>query len=176
MFIYLNMIESVYDKSKLEQIYNTYKQTMFYTANRTIRDEYLAEDIVHQAFLRIIANLDKINEINCHKTKGFIVIIVRNIAIDFYRKRKRENNISFDEVELYIEDVKSSNDFIMNDVEEAILKLPLNYLNVFKLRFSHGYNYKEISEILEISEVNVRQRISRGKKKLEEILDKEVGV
>lgn len=45
-------------------------QTMFYTANRTIRDEYLAEDIVHQAFLRIIVNLDKINEINCHKKEG----------------------------------------------------------------------------------------------------------
>ena len=176
MFIYLNMIESVDDKSKLEQIYNTYKQTMFYAANRIIRDEYLAEDIVHQGFLRILDNLDKINEINCHKTKGFIVIIVENIAIDFYRKRKRENNISFDEVEIYIEDVKSSNDFIVNDVEEAILKLPLNYLNVFKLRFSHGYSYKEIAGILEISEVNVRQRISRGKKKLEEILDREEGI
>ena len=168
--------ESVEDKSKLEELYNTYRQTMFYASNRIIRDEYLAEDIVHQAFLRIIYNLDKINEIKCHKTMSFIVIIVRNIAIDFYRKRKRENNISFDEVEIYIEDEKSGNDFILNDIEEAILKLPLNYLNVFKLRFSHGYSYKEIAEILEISEVNARQRISRGKKKLEEILAKKEGV
>ena len=176
MFIYLSMIELIEDKNKLEEIYNTYRQTMFYAANRIIRDEYLAEDIVHQAFLRIIDNLDKINEINCHKTKGFIVIIVENIAIDFYRKRKRENNISFDEVEIYIEDLKSGDGFIVNDVEDAILKLPLNYLTVFKLRFSHGYSYKEIAAILEISEVNVRQRISRGKKKLEEILDREEGI
>ena len=91
MFIYLNMIESEEDKSKFEQIYNTHKQTMFYVANRIIKDQYLAEDIVHQAFLKIIDNLDKINEINCHKTRSFIVIIVQNLSIDFYRKRKRED-------------------------------------------------------------------------------------
>lgn len=176
MFLYLSMVESAGDKSKFEEIYNTYKQTMFYVANRIIRDEYLAEDIVHKAFLKIINNLDKINEINCHKTKGFIVIIVENISIDFYRKRKRENNLSFDELEIYLEDIKSSNDFVPNEVEEAILKLPLNYLIVFKLRFSHGYGYEEIAQVLEISEVNVRQRISRGKKKLEEILYKEGGL
>lgn len=176
MFLYLSMLESPEDKNKFEEIYNTYKQTMFYAANRIIRDEYLAEDIVHQAFLRIIDNLDKINEINCHKTKGFVVIIVENIAIDFYRKRKRENNISFDDLEIYLEDIRSTNDFEPNEGEEAILKLPLNYFLVFKLRFSHGYSYEEIAKLLEISEANVRQRISRGKKKLEDILDVEGGL
>lgn len=33
-----------------------------------------------------------------------------------------------------------------------------------------GYSNEEISEILKISEENVRQRISRGKKRLIEIL------
>lgn len=170
------MIESVEDKSKFEQIYITYRQTMFYVANKIIKDEYLAEDIVHQAFLRIIDNLDKINEIDCHKTKGFIVVIVRNISIDFYRKLKSENNTSFDEVVIYIGDLDNDNGFILNDIEEAILKLPINYSNVLNLKFSHGYSYNEISQILKISEPNVRQRISRGKKKLSEILDREEGM
>ncbi len=173
MFIYLNMIQSEEDKNKFEEIYNTYRQTMFYLANRIVRDQYLAEDIVHQAFLKIMDNLDKINEINCHKTNGFIVVIVENLSIDFYRKRKRENNLSFDEVEIYIEDEKNHDSSMMNGVEEAISKLPLNYLTVLKLKFSHGYSNSEIVEILEISETNVRQRISRGRKKLQEILDRE---
>lgn len=146
---------------------------MLYVANRIVRDQYLSEDIVHQAFLKIIDNLDRINEINCHKTKGYIVVIVHNLSIDFYRKRKRENNISFNEVELYVEDIKNNEDTMMNDIEEAISKLPISYLTVLKLKFSHGYSYREISEILEISETNVRQRISRGKKMLQEILDRE---
>lgn len=143
---------------------------MFYVANRILKDEYLSEDVVHQAFLRIIDNLSKIDKFDCHKTKGFIVVIVENIAIDFYRKRKRENSISFDEVEIYIEDVKNSDIFILNDLEEAILKLPINYSTVLRLKYSQGYSNGEISEILKISEENVRQRISRGKKRLIEIL------
>ena len=175
MLIYLSIIETKENKSKFEQIYNKYKQIMFFVANRVLRDEYLSEDAVHQAFLRIIDNLDKIDKIDCHKTKGFIVTIVENIAIDFYRKRKRENNISFDEVEFYIRDIKNESNLIINDVEEAILKLPISYSSVFRLKYSQGYSNKEISEILKISEENVRQRISRGKKKLAEILAKEAG-
>lgn len=171
MLIYLSMIELEEDKSKFEQLYITYKQTMFYIANRILKDEYLSEDAVHQAFLRIIDNLDKIDKIDCHKTKGFIVVIVENIAIDFYRKRKREKNVSFDEVEIYIEDIKSNSNLIMNDIEEAILKLPINYSTVLRLKYSQGYKNKEISEILSISEENVRQRLVRGRSKLKEILE-----
>ncbi len=156
------------EKSKFEEIYIKYKQTMFYIANKILRDEYLAEDAVHQAFLRIIDNLDKINEINCHKSKAFIVIIVQNISIDFYRKRKREANISFEGIEYAIGSQDES--FDLNEIEEAILKLPVNYSSVFRLKYSLGYTNLEISEILNINEANVRKRISRGKDKLEEIL------
>lgn len=170
MLIYLSMIELEEDKNKLEQLYTTYKQTMFYSANRILKDEYLAEDVVHQAFLRIIDNLSKIDKIDCHKTKGFIVIIVENIAIDFYRKRKRENNISFDKIEIYIEDIKANDKFILSDIEEAILKLPINYSTLLRLKYSQGYNNKEVAQILNISEENVRQRISRARKGLTGIL------
>lgn len=39
MLIYLSMIELDEDKNKLEQLYTTYKQTMFYSANRILKDE-----------------------------------------------------------------------------------------------------------------------------------------
>lgn len=170
MLIYLAMIDNEEDKSKFEQIYNTYKQTMFYAANRILKDEYMSEDAVHLAFLRIINHLDKIVDINSHKTKGFIVIIVENIAIDIYRKRKRENNISYDEVEIYLTDPKDFTISIENEVEEAIMRLPVIYSTVLRLKYSQGYNDREIAKILNITEVNVRQRIVRGKKRLAEIL------
>ncbi len=37
MIIYLSIIESEEDKSKFEQLYITYRQTMFYVANRILR-------------------------------------------------------------------------------------------------------------------------------------------
>ena len=60
MLIYLQMIESEEDKSKFIEIYNQYKYLMFSVANRILKNEYDAEDAVHQAFVSIIDNLNKV--------------------------------------------------------------------------------------------------------------------
>ena len=90
MLIYLSLLDTQEDISKFELIYNTYKKQMYYTANNILKDNYLAEDAVHNAFLRIIDNLEKIDDVNSHNTKGLIVIIVKNVSIDIYRKNKKE--------------------------------------------------------------------------------------
>lgn len=88
MFFYLALIEDESDKDKFERLYLNYRQTMFYAANRILHDTHLAEDAVHQAFLRVIDHLDKINENDGHKTRAFLVVIVEHLSIDLYRKRK----------------------------------------------------------------------------------------
>lgn len=175
MIVYISMIESREDKRKFEKFYKKYKQIMFYIANKILRDVYLSEDVVHQAFIRIMNNLDKIEEVDSKKTKAFVVVIVENIAIDCYRKRKKENRVSFDEIEIYISDEIEKDNLILSDIEEAILRIQTNYASVLRLKYAQGYSNKEISEILNISEENVRQRISRGKKKLQEILNVDGG-
>ena len=55
----------------------------------------------------------------------------------------------------------------------AIKHMPELYRDVFLLKYSSGYENREIADILEISEASVRKRISRGKKKLEVLLNGE---
>lgn len=171
MLIYLSLLDSEEEISKFELIYNTYKKQMYYTANNILKDSHLAEDSVHNAFLRIINNLEKIEDINSHKTKGLIVIIVKNVSIDIYRKNKKErdNTIFIDD----LDDINGYDEINKNDLgdlEIAIYKLPENYKQVFLLKFSHELTDNEISEILDIKPDNVRKRISRGREKLKNIL------
>ena len=93
MLIYMMMIDSETDKSKFEQIYMKYKGLMFYVANDILHNEHDAEDAVHQAFIKIAENIKKIMEVDCPKTKGYVVTIVENKAIDLYRKNKRQSKI-----------------------------------------------------------------------------------
>ena len=173
MLIYLSLLDSEEEISKFELIYSTYKKQMYYTANNMLKDSHLAEDAVHNAFLRIINNLEKIEDINSHKTKGLIVIIVKNVSIDIYRKNKKErdNTIFIDD----LDDINGYDEINKNeigDLEIAISKLPENYKQVFLLKFSHELTDNEISEILDIKPDNVRKRISRGREKLKNILKK----
>lgn len=75
MIIYLQMIESDEDKSKFEQLYIMYKGLMFHVAMKILKNEFDAEDAVHQAFLSLIENLKKISDVKCPKTRAYIVII-----------------------------------------------------------------------------------------------------
>ena len=88
--IYLAMLGSIEDEKKFEQLYVKYRDLMVYIANQILNDKHLSEDAVHHAFLKIINHMDGIEEIDSHKTKNFLVIVVRNLAKTMYMKRKRE--------------------------------------------------------------------------------------
>ena len=82
MIIYLQMIESDEDKSKFEQLYIMYKGLMFHVAMKILKNEFDAEDAVHQAFLSLIENLKKISDVKCPKTRAYIVIITERKILE----------------------------------------------------------------------------------------------
>ncbi|MGL5714213.1 MAG: RNA polymerase sigma factor [Paraclostridium sp.] len=173
MLLYLSLIDTEEDKIKFEEIFNSYKKTMYYVANSILKDEHHSHDAVQNSFLKIIKHIDKIEDVKCNKTKGFIVTIVKNSSIDIYRKlqieknkvQRLENEIQGFEHEAYDTDV------LPNKVEIAILKLPERYKQVFFLKYSHEYHDDKIADILDISPPTVRTRLKRGKDKLKIILD-----
>lgn len=77
MIIYLQMIESDEDKSKFEQLYIMYKGLMFHVAMKILKNEFDAEDAVHQAFLSLIENLKKNRMSNVQKPE-LISLLLQN--------------------------------------------------------------------------------------------------
>lgn len=59
MFVYLAMIDSYEGKIKFEIIYEKYKNLMFYVADKILGDTRDSEDVVHDAFLKIIEIIDE---------------------------------------------------------------------------------------------------------------------
>ncbi len=172
MLIYLLMLETEEDKNKFVLLYQKYKKLMFYVANQILKDEYLAEDAVHHTFIKIIDNLDKISEIDCHKTKSYIVTMVRNCSINLYNQRKRHPLVSLDsEVE-----IESDETFQIEEDDtlvKAVANLPEIYNAVLTLKYVQEFSNSEIAEMLDISEPTVRKRLERAKSKVQETLEKE---
>lgn len=169
--LYLSLINTEDEQGRFEQLYIRYRTVMFYAALNILKDERLAEDAVHEAFLSIIDNFSKISAIPCHKIKSFFVIIVKHKAIDIYRKRKRQYAESFDET-LYFDAAKLSDDSC-GELAAAVLRLPDIYRDTLKLKYIHGFSTLEISEILNVNEATVTKRIERAKQKLFDMLSEE---
>lgn len=89
LFFYLTLIDDEEEKSKFEKLYYEYRHLMKHIAFDILKDEKLAEDAVHNAFIKISRHLNKIDEISCHKTRSFIVIVIESVSKDMYRRRKK---------------------------------------------------------------------------------------
>ena len=60
-------------------------------------------------------------------------------------------------------------DFVSNE----ILKLPSPYKEVILLKYADGYNNREIAALLDLTVSNVNKIVTRGKRKLEQALERE---
>lgn len=177
LFLFLDMIDNENDKNKFTLVYNEYMKPMFYMANRILKDEYLAEDAVSQSFEKIIQNITKIDEVYSPTTKSYVVRICKNKAIDIFRKRRRNNEVPFDEVEYELsvdKEVDEIEKLYGGNENEVLLKaianLPPKYLNVVSMKYNNDYSYSEIAEELGLTLDNVRQVASRAKKKIAEYM------
>lgn len=182
MLLYLNLIDVDVDEgvNKFEYIYKNYKKTMYYKAFEILKDEQLSEDAVHDSFIRLIKyiNEKKIEDVTNNKTKGLVIVIVKRVSIDIYNKVKREKE-KIDRLQdrSIFNDNNLENLETFSEIEIAILKLPETYKEIFLLKFFHQLSDKEISNILNIRQDTVRKRVSRGRRKLKEILlDCEVSI
>ena len=174
LYFYLTLLDTDEEKSKLEKLYYDYRALMKYIAFDILKDEQLAEDAVHNAFIKLTNYLDKIDDSDCHKTKGFIVIVIKSVAKDMYRKRKKEIEFSINGSNSYC----VSNDFSLSsfDVENIVSKiesLPEIYRDILILKYLQEFDNKKIADILNIKSTTVRKRLERAKIMLAELLEKD---
>ncbi len=138
------------------------------------RDTETAKDLLQETMYRALANREKYN--SGTNVKAWLYTIMRNIFINDYRRRTKQNTI-FD---------SSPNDFlldhnqpriantaesvlVMKDVQAAIHQLPQIFRDPFLLYFE-GYKYNEIAGILSEPLGTIKSRIHFARKLLKQQL------
>ena len=108
--------------------------------------------------------LDKIDKIDCQKTKSFLVIIVERTAIDLYRKNQKKNQKvqEMDEFETSPFFCKHESGYGESEMMEVFHKIPKLYAEVLILRYVNELGVSEIAELLNIKQNTVSKRIARG--------------
>ena len=170
-----SMVENEKDLSKFQQIYDQYKNMMYWVAYDITKNTHDAEDVVPLSLIKLIDILYRIEEeeIGRSRCKNLLITITKNTAIDHLRKASHAP-IPFETVEkpdtsrsaedLYIE----TEDY--KKLIQCIDKLDEKYTEVLRLRLLHHLSARETAKILNISEFNVNTRLLRAKRLLAELL------
>jgi len=162
--LYLSLLDTDEEKEKFEKLYYKYRKLMKHIAYDILKDPHLAEDAVHNAFLKLTKYLEKIEEIDCHKTKSFIVIVIKSVSKDMYRFRKKHVTETLeDNVDYPVSQNNPLSSYEMEIVTKKIDTLPDIYREVLLLRYFHHYGDKEIAKLLDIKDATVRKRLERAR-------------
>ncbi len=83
---------------KIERLYEKYKYLLYSEAYKILSKQRLAEEIVQEVFIKIIENITSIEEIESNRTKNFLCVICRNLAINLYNKKNKEKFLNIEEL------------------------------------------------------------------------------
>lgn len=161
-----------------EQVYLQYSDKIFRFVYFKTNNACLAEDITSEVFIRAWKNWEKFKP---DYTKAWFYKIANNLLIDHWRRQKNKKDVSLEKIvddgfepsnnEDLIE--KISKDEKIKKLNKALESLPENLREVAILRFINELSAKEVSEILNLSEVNVRVLQHRALLKLKEVFKNE---
>lgn len=125
---------------------------------KNIRDEEKAKDIVQETFLKL---WEKVSTVSYEKAKSYLFTTAYHTMIDGIRKDNRQTELTEAECNMHFCENKYND--LKQILNEALTLLPEIQRSVLMLRDYEGYSYKEIGEILNLSESQVKVYIFRAR-------------
>lgn len=154
--------------------YNKFKKPLFNYVCKVMKSDILAEDIAHNVFLKLYSNLDRIR--HTELVEVWIFTTARNEIFSHFRKNKNRIN---EPIEFHKEKFSTNNlysDFerkeLIDFIEDELKTMDESQSEVYFLKEYSGLSYKEIAQIMNITEDLVRSRIFKVRQKLRTAITK----
>lgn len=164
------------ESSAFKQVYNQYAGSLMAVCMRYAGNRMDAEDILHNAFLKIFRSFDKFTYKGKGSLKAWLIRIVINESVEFLRGKKFEQDSTVD-VDGMNKDIEDTDVEMESDGSELftipkerltafIGELPSGYRTVFNLYVFEGKSHKEIGDMLGITERTSSSQFSRARRLL----------
>ena len=169
----LFIMKSDTTNGEFRKLYETVFPILFRVAYRIVGTEDAAEDLCQESFFRLYEK--EMVFPNPDEAKYWLIRVVKNAALN-YAKRKLREKKAYQKV--FKEDARveeTGEDKLVKketrgEVLRALEKLPENLKTVLILKEYGELNYKEIGQVVGISEGNVKVRVFRARERLAGLL------
>ncbi|MBI4243675.1 MAG: sigma-70 family RNA polymerase sigma factor [Planctomycetes bacterium] len=139
---------------------------------RLLKREDDIEDVIQISFIKLYKsgyNLD-----SQHQIRKVIFTIAKNTALDRIRWYKNNYKLYEKLQQNSVEINAGDTNLLRQVIEDALLKIPISYRNILRLRLQSGFQFDEIAERLNIPVNTAKVYAARGIKILKSIIDPEL--
>ena len=149
------------DRKALGQLYTHYREKLLGVSRAVVGSQQEAEDIVHDAFLLIMAHIGELRDAN--GAESWMKTIVHRLSLLHVKQRQRTKDIPLEELpdEDLAAPVRDTPTF--EEMMESVERLPEGYREVFRLSVLEGMSHGQIGEILGIEAHSSSSQLFRAK-------------
>jgi RNA polymerase sigma-70 factor (ECF subfamily) len=150
----------------LAAFYDLYAPKLLGASMRYVSLQADAEDILQEAFIKILQNLNRFEYRGEGSLEGWMRKIVVNLSLNFIKKREKDfinTNIELPVVADESGTFDPPTQIAPEEVLRLINELPIGYRTVLNLYVFEKYSHREISEMLQCSESNSKSQLLRAR-------------
>ncbi len=161
----------------LRRLYEKYRVYLLRLAAALLADKHMAEDVVHDVFLRLVQSADRLT------LSGSLKSYLRTCVVNGVRNKARAAKIravvSLEEADIAAADTDGSSQWIIlkeesRRIHQALAQLPDEQREVIALHLYGEMKFCEIAGLQEVSIKTIQSRYRYGLEKLRLLLDGEV--
>ena len=177
----LKLIENIQKKRSREAsniIIKTYYKEIYMYIYKQLSDKELSLDITQEVFINMIKSIDTYNKKKC-SFRTWLYKIASNKIIDYYRSKSYKQLMKLqciDEIDIK-SDLSIEEDFIKEERIKEILNIvngfESNLQQIFRLKIFSDMTFKDIGNLLDISESTVKTKYYSLMKKIKSIVEEE---
>uniref|UniRef100_UPI0040483138 RNA polymerase sigma factor n=3 Tax=Roseivirga sp. TaxID=1964215 RepID=UPI0040483138 len=162
------------DHRYFEPIYEKYHEQIFRLVFTRTQDIEITQDITSNVFCKALVNLSKYEDKGL-SFSSWLYRIALNACYDFFREQKKKRTIVLEDfmTEELVDEFDSEAEYMIKGLKrlpQALNKLKPLELELIELRFFEEKSFKEIGEILSITENNAKTRSYRILEKIKKTL------
>jgi RNA polymerase sigma-70 factor (ECF subfamily) len=160
------------DPAKFAPLYDKYYEQIFRFIYQRVDNKDHAFDAAQQTFMKALSNLHKY-EFRGVPFASWLYRIASSEVNNMFRSEKAQRTVNIESVNVYhiIEEIQESRiDKYHDKIVGIISELPEDELQLIEMRFFEKRAFKEIAEILEITENNAKVKTYRILDKLKKMI------
>ena len=151
-------------ESQYNDAVKSYARNIFRFLFKNLRDKEATDDIVQDCYLKLWQSR---GDVDSTKIKSWLFSVAHHAMINYLKAETRKTGL--DTVEVNRISTGSAQDPDLKElVEKSLQELPPLQRSVILLRDYEGYNYKEIGDILKLSESQVKVYLFRGRQRIKD--------
>lgn len=156
------------ERQALNLLYQQYKPQLLNICRQYAKDDDVAEDLLHDAFVVIFTSLDRLE--NADKLEAWMYAIVRNVGYHYRQHADKEQAALQQLAKEKPETTETGHIADYNELQSLVTLLPQGYQQVFRLSVFEGLSHQEISQLLGITPHSSSSQLSHAKQMLRRLI------